>query len=134
MTIAKSLITRLSLVLPLLALGFTAKIASAQPEEATASPKFVTLHAFDGTSGTGPNTLLVQATNGDFYGSTSGGAPNCSFIGECGTIFKITPSGAVTTLYNFCDPWCVPTPSTSLRRCSKPLTGISMGQRRRPAE
>jgi uncharacterized repeat protein (TIGR03803 family) len=49
---------------------------------------------------------LVQATNGDFYGTTAlGGANQCQLNGYtngCGTIFKITPSGTLTTLYSFC--------------------------------
>ena len=42
---------------------------------------------------------LVQATNGDFYGTTAKGGVN-GFNG--GTGFKITPSGTLTTLYSFC--------------------------------
>jgi len=39
---------------------------------------------------------LIQAINGDLYGTTEyGGAGD-------GTVFKITPSGALTTLYSFC--------------------------------
>jgi uncharacterized repeat protein (TIGR03803 family) len=50
---------------------------------------------------------LVQATNGNFYGTTSeGGAnDNCMYEGAtigCGTVFEITPSGTLTTLYSFC--------------------------------
>ena len=45
-----------------------------------------------------PYAALVQATNGDFYGTTVDGGAN----GEGGTIFKITPSGTLTTLYSFC--------------------------------
>jgi uncharacterized repeat protein (TIGR03803 family) len=40
---------------------------------------------------------LVQATDGDFYGTTPYGGANAG-----GTVFKITPGGALTTLYNFC--------------------------------
>jgi uncharacterized repeat protein (TIGR03803 family) len=47
--------------------------------------------------GAQPLAGLVQATNGDFYGTTSTGGANNS-----GTVFKITPSGALTTLYSFC--------------------------------
>jgi hypothetical protein len=47
------------------------------------------LHSFDATDGADPWTGLVQATDGDFYGTTSS------------TVFKITPSGALTTLHNF---------------------------------
>jgi uncharacterized repeat protein (TIGR03803 family) len=44
---------------------------------------------------------LVQATDGNFYGTTSsGGGTDCA--DGCGTIFKITPSGSLTTLYRFC--------------------------------
>jgi uncharacterized repeat protein (TIGR03803 family) len=49
------------------------------------------------TDGAEPSARLVQATNGDFYGTTYfGGALNH------GTVFKITPSGTLTTLYRFC--------------------------------
>jgi uncharacterized repeat protein (TIGR03803 family) len=57
-----------------------------------------------------PNAGLIQATNGDFYGTTSNGGSNnnlsiCTEDVEnegCGTVFKITPNGTLTTLYNFC--------------------------------
>jgi uncharacterized repeat protein (TIGR03803 family) len=39
---------------------------------------------------------LIQASNGNFYGTTSG--QNNGY----GTAFKITPSGTLTTLYSFC--------------------------------
>ena len=47
------------------------------------------------TDGDFPDAL-VQATDGNFYGTTEGGGTNNS-----GTIFKITPSGALTTLHTF---------------------------------
>src|SRR5450755_151976 len=43
-----------------------------------------------------PNAGLVQGVHGDLYGTTSGGGANR------GTIFKITPAGALTTVYTFC--------------------------------
>jgi uncharacterized repeat protein (TIGR03803 family) len=97
MIVAKSLISHL---LILASLGFAAKIASAQSDEATAaSVQFTTLHSFDATDGNSPQAGLVQATNGDLYGTTYGVlVPHSSF----GTVFKITPSGALTTLYGFC--------------------------------
>jgi uncharacterized repeat protein (TIGR03803 family) len=52
--------------------------------------------------GQSPFAALVQATNGDFYGTTMNGGNGGNCAGGCGTIFKITPSGALTTLYNFC--------------------------------
>jgi uncharacterized repeat protein (TIGR03803 family) len=60
------------------------------------------LYTFNGSDGTGPSSALVQASDGDFYGTTSGGGTsnNCGSNG-CGTVFKITPSGMLTTLHSF---------------------------------
>ena len=47
---------------------------------------------------------LVQGRDGNFYGTTSGGgnvAAVCNGTLGCGVIFKITPSGTLTTLHNF---------------------------------
>ncbi len=72
------------------------------------------LHLFgDGTvsnDGISPLAPLIQATDGNFYGTTDFGGS----AGE-GTIFRITPLGVVTTLHSFGDgsvasdgtyPWC----------------------------
>ncbi len=59
---------------------------------------FNTLHSFDGTDGAGPEAALVQGTDGNWYGTTQVGGN----YGDGGTIFKITPSGTLTTLYKFC--------------------------------
>ena len=66
------------------------------------------LHSFGGSPDDGivPVGGLVQANDGNFYGVTaSGGANRCVQIpqagGNCGTVFKITPSGASTILYSF---------------------------------
>src|SRR5580704_15441417 len=59
---------------------------------------FTRLYSFNVShSGTGPVAGLVQATNGDLYGTTVNGGANIY-----GTVFKITPSGTLTTLYSFC--------------------------------
>ena len=48
--------------------------------------------------GSYPQVGLVQASDGNFYGVTySGGDLSCG----CGTVFKITPAGAFTTLHTF---------------------------------
>jgi uncharacterized repeat protein (TIGR03803 family) len=52
------------------------------------------------TDGEFPQAGLIQATNGDLYGTTYNGGTNCAPAG-CGTVFKITPSGALTTLHSF---------------------------------
>jgi uncharacterized repeat protein (TIGR03803 family) len=52
---------------------------------------------------------LVQASDGNFYGPTFAGGTNINpcasfqfFPAGCGTLFKISPLGTLTTLYNFC--------------------------------
>jgi uncharacterized repeat protein (TIGR03803 family) len=69
----------------------------------TPSGTLTTLHTFAGypTDGSFSTAGLVQATNGDFYGTTGYGGAYCAPAG-CGTVFKITPSGTLTTLYSFC--------------------------------
>jgi uncharacterized repeat protein (TIGR03803 family) len=75
----------------------------------TSAGTLTTLYAFcpqtNCTAGTEPNGGLVQDADGNFYGTTvlggSGGDETC---GEgCGTVFKITPEGTLTTLFNFED-------------------------------
>jgi uncharacterized repeat protein (TIGR03803 family) len=70
---------------------------SAMTAIALPAQNFTTLFSFDKTDGGKPGAALVQGADGDFYGTTYvGGAHNH------GTVFKITSSGALTTLYNFC--------------------------------
>jgi uncharacterized repeat protein (TIGR03803 family) len=58
---------------------------------------FQSVIAFDGTNGAVPTDALVQGANGDLYGTTQyGGNANL------GTIFQLTTSGTLTTLYSFC--------------------------------
>jgi len=75
--------------------------------EITPSGTLTTLHSFSFTDGANPQAGLVQATDGNFYGTTFvGGAidscKNGAALVGCGTVFKITPSGTLTTLYSFC--------------------------------
>jgi uncharacterized repeat protein (TIGR03803 family) len=66
---------------------------------------FTTLHNFCSKKnpagycldGNDPLAPLVQGTNGDLYGTTEGGGTN-----GYGTVFKVTPAGKLTTIYNFC--------------------------------
>jgi len=67
---------------------------------------FTTLYSFcpQGApcpDGAQPSGGLIEANNGYLYGTTSLGGANCPPFG-CGTVFKITPSGTLTTLYSFC--------------------------------
>ena len=68
----------------------------------TPSGTLTTLYSFCLQSGCPDGELplsgLVQGTNGYLYGTTAAGGAN----GNLGTVFKITPSGTLTTVYSFC--------------------------------
>ena len=68
----------------------------------TPSGAFTTLHSFCSqsgcTDGENPYAALVQGIDGNLYGTTLGGGSSKGF----GTVFKITPSGTLTTLHRFC--------------------------------
>lgn len=69
---------------------------------AASAQKFTTLVNFDVADGESPTAALVQGLDGDLYGTTASGG-----LFSSGTVFKITPAGALTTLYNFCSlPSC----------------------------
>jgi uncharacterized repeat protein (TIGR03803 family) len=75
----------------------------------TSSRQFTTLYSFcskaNCADGDSPRAALVQASNGNFYGTTVQGGVS-SYCGDqsvgCGTVFEITPAGKFTTLYSFC--------------------------------
>lgn len=77
--------------------------------EITPSGTLTSLYSFcpmdNCSGGESPNNALILGVNGDYYGITQwGGAHSDSYYCPfgCGTVFKITPDGSVTTLYNFC--------------------------------
>jgi uncharacterized repeat protein (TIGR03803 family) len=57
---------------------------------------FKTLDSFDNTDGAFPWATLVQGNDGNFYGTTQNGG-NTACASGCGTIFKISPNGTLTT-------------------------------------
>jgi uncharacterized repeat protein (TIGR03803 family) len=64
----------------------------------SATGTLTSLYSFtDGNDGGNPQAGLVQGSDGDFYGTTSGGGTN----GGYGTVFKISTNGALTRLYSF---------------------------------
>ena len=71
-----------------------------------------TLYSFDQVHGSNPYGNLVEGTDGNFYGVTEYGGTGTNCIGiddgagaatevGCGTIFKITPQGVLTSLHSF---------------------------------
>jgi uncharacterized repeat protein (TIGR03803 family) len=84
---------------------------------ATASPAqtFTTLVNFNQTNGANPQGELVQGTDGNLYGTTDVGGANGS-----GMVFKVTPTGTLTTLYSFCA-------KTNCTDGSVPFGGLVLG-------
>src|SRR5450631_768013 len=76
----------------------------------TLAGKETILYSFTGgTDGGGPDGALIRDAKGNLYGTTlSGGnslhslnCNNTNFLGGCGTVFELSPSGVETVLYNF---------------------------------
>jgi uncharacterized repeat protein (TIGR03803 family) len=65
----------------------------------TPAGSFTLLYAFSDPHGAGPNSPLIQATDGSLYGTT----PNGGIYGM-GSIFRITTTGVFTLLYSFNSP------------------------------
>lgn len=89
--------------------------------EITPAGQLTTLYSFcsqtNCSDGAMPYGGLVQGVDGNFYGTTYEGGVNCA---TCGTVFKITSDGALTTIYTFC----------SQANCSDgkiPFTGLILG-------
>lgn len=76
--------------------------AAAEPGHAL-TPTITILHAFNGTDGSAPVAPLLQASDGNFYGTTFyGGDDGHGCAQGCeGTVFKITPEGQFTLLHTF---------------------------------
>ncbi len=66
---------------------------------------FTTLANFNGSNGEYPYAPLTQGVDGNLYGTTyAGGISNslCRYAGTCGTLFKLSHGGLLTTVYDFC--------------------------------
>lgn len=64
-----------------------------------------TIATFTESGGFSPNNGLIHTADGNFYGTTEYGGNDICGDGQalfCGTIFKLTSAGALTTLYSFC--------------------------------
>src|SRR5579863_9011828 len=83
---------------------------------------FSTLYAFSGPDGQSPANLL-QGRDGNFYG-TSGGAAGP------GAVFKLTPGGTLSPLYEFCSqPNCADgsAPASLIQLPDGDLAGVTLG-------
>jgi uncharacterized repeat protein (TIGR03803 family) len=56
---------------------------------------FTTRLNFNGSNGASPNNI-VQASDGNLWGTTYGSGDT-----SCGTVFKMTPAGSLTTVFTF---------------------------------
>jgi len=66
---------------------------------AQAGAVLTSLHSFDSRDGINPYGGLVQGADGNFYGTTYSGGDNG--VDGAGTVFKISPGGALTNLVLF---------------------------------
>ncbi len=72
-------------------------------------PLDVLHHFVGGTDGAVPFSTLIQASDGNFYGTTFRGGPDA-----LGTVFRMTPEGVVTVLHAFTPTEDGVTPAASL--------------------
>jgi uncharacterized repeat protein (TIGR03803 family) len=76
----------------------------------------LTTFNINGLSGSGPYPL-VQGFDGNFYGVTISGGP--SGPTDAGTIFRVTPTGTLTTIFDFCPQSCA--------NGMNPVTALALG-------
>ena len=79
----------------------------------TLAGALTTLHSFDyvtaGNLGSDIDSGVILGNDGNFYGISAYGGKGC--VSGCGTVFKVTPAGVLTTLHEFQDisdgslPW-----------------------------
>jgi uncharacterized repeat protein (TIGR03803 family) len=67
----------------------------------TASGVLTTLYTFSGFADGGAPNGLIQASDGNLYGTTQSGGTSTACPQRCGTLFKISTAGTLTTLYSF---------------------------------
>jgi uncharacterized repeat protein (TIGR03803 family) len=66
----------------------------------TPAGTLTTLAVFCRLTGFRPNSTLVQAANGNFYSTTAAGGDSTHV--DQGTVYEMTPTGSITSLYSFC--------------------------------
>jgi uncharacterized repeat protein (TIGR03803 family) len=79
--------------------GGAAHLGSIFSVEPDLQTTYMILHEFtEGPDGCYPTTGLIQADDGNFYGTTFYG---CGSGGSHGTVFQLTPDGTFTTIHSF---------------------------------
>jgi uncharacterized repeat protein (TIGR03803 family) len=77
---------------------FGGNFGSGAAFKVTTGGTLTVIHSFNfGTEGGNPSNGLTLASDGNFYGTTRNGGPS----GSGGTVFRLTPAGAVTVLHQF---------------------------------
>jgi uncharacterized repeat protein (TIGR03803 family) len=80
----------------------------------SAAQTFTVLANFDGSNGANPDSgILTVDLQGNLWGATGWGGTN-----NLGTIYEMSPSGALTTVYNFGSA-----PGDSAQPCTAPIFG-----------
>ena len=91
-----------------------------------ATNSLVTIHTFDGSDGARPHAGLIQATDGNLYGTTSGEVdPYGNTRG--GTVYKLDASGVLTTVNSGGQGRLTPSSSRRQTFSSTATTGAESG-------
>ncbi len=83
-------------------LGIVTPSANAATYTESALYSFCSQGGTNCTDGALPAASMIQAHDGNFYGTTLSGGAIDPVSGGAGTVFEITPSGTHSTLYTFC--------------------------------
>ncbi|MGB8909885.1 MAG: choice-of-anchor tandem repeat GloVer-containing protein [Candidatus Cybelea sp.] len=108
-------------------IGVSGAAAARFPSPATklASSGFKPIYSFEGEpDGQVPNSDLVEV-NGTLYGTTFTGGSGCASLHGCGTVFKITASGAEDVVYRFSGKRDGAFPSGDLVNVNGTLYGVT---------
>jgi uncharacterized repeat protein (TIGR03803 family) len=103
----RSTTTHIPAVNPPSMFGIVLLLLCAVIQPASAQTLKVLYNFTNGTDGGLPNYILVRDPAGNLYGTTEEGgdisSSNCNPPQGCGTVFKVTPHGKETVIYDFKD-------------------------------
>ena len=89
-------------LLPVAAMALMPIVLGATLSIALPAQTFTPVLSFNGIDGSHPLAGLIQGKDGNLYGTTLNGGTSLNPSSGGGTLFKVTPQGAITTLYRFC--------------------------------